>query len=102
MNNSLEIDFKIMLNAKYFVNSFSTLSLIVNMISKYKKMIYYTPVGSRIHDFPEITYEFLELYYKDPFKSIDERNHKMIHYGKESYNISVTTINYFYKFKIIY
>jgi hypothetical protein len=109
LNNSIEIDFKIMLNAKYFVNACSTLSIVVNMISKDKSLIYYTPLGVGTSTFPSKTFDFLELYYKTPFKSIEDRNHKMIHYGRESYREtnkiyinSFTTMNYFATNKMIF
>ena len=41
LHNELDLDFKIMLNAKYFVNSNSTLSAVINMLS-FKKKIFYS------------------------------------------------------------
>lgn len=40
LSNSLDIDFKIMLNAKYFVTSLSSLCIAINDLSKFKKIIY--------------------------------------------------------------
>ena len=51
LSNDLETDFKIMLNAQFFVNSNSTLSMAINSLSKNKKTIFVSSWSKGYHDF---------------------------------------------------
>jgi len=70
--NSLKTDFKIMLQSKYFVNSNSTLCLIVNSLSCGKKMIYLSHWSYGYHDSPvtriQVNYG---VFFKDRFERDD-------------------------------
>jgi hypothetical protein len=78
--NSLEIDFKIMLNAQHFVTSNSSLSYIVNLLST-KKKIFSTGYGYGIID-GNCKYNIYRYpdYYKKNYSSYDEKINTLLGY----------------------
>lgn len=78
LSNNLEIDLKIMLNSKYFVNSNSTLSSIVNSISKFEKKIFSSILWNKGYGTNEYQYYNYDDYYKYDIKSYDEKIDRLL------------------------
>jgi hypothetical protein len=78
LSNDLETDFKIMLNSHYFVNSNSTLSLIVNSISKLEKKIFSSSLWNKGYSINDYHYYNYEDYYKYEIKNYDEKIDRLL------------------------
>jgi hypothetical protein len=87
LSNDLDTDFKIMLNSQYFVNSNSTLSFVVNLLSKNKKMVY----TSFIYESEILKYQYLNStnyykyldctnYYNYEIKTYDEKIDRLLNF----------------------
>ena len=78
LSNDLETDFKIMLYSQYFVNSNSTLSFIVNSISKIKKKLFSSSLWNNGYNINEYQYYNYEDYYKYEIKSYEEKIDRLL------------------------
>ena len=79
LSNDLVTDFKICLNSKFFVNSNSTFSLIINTLSKDKLKIFVSQYTKGYHNF-ETTYIDLTEYYNLNAQSYYEKINNMLNF----------------------
>lgn len=79
LSNDISTDFKIMLNSKYFVNSNSTLSQIVNSISLSKELIISTQGWTRGYSNFNFEHYDYSSYYEHKNKTFDEKIHRLLH-----------------------
>lgn len=78
LSNDLETDFKIMLNSQNFVNSNSTLSLIVNSISKIEKKNFSSSLWNKGYSINDYHYYNYEDYYKYEIKTYEEKIDRLL------------------------
>jgi hypothetical protein len=79
LSNDLDVDFKIMLNSCFFVNSNSTLCIIINSLSTNKKNIYLTSWTSGFSNFKYTYYNYND-YYSHKNTTFDEKIKRLLEY----------------------
>ena len=79
LSNDLDTDFKLMLNCRYFVNSNTTFSIVINLLSNNKQQIFLSHGLTKGYSSCETIHHSNNEYYSQMVSSYEEKIEKLLH-----------------------